>query len=699
MDTLNESPLPLTWQMPPLERLSHIYVLRLFQEAARTQRPLRLMMKDRAELAAVLNADETALGKRKPATLLPQIVQRLAELEQGESPLECEAARGVFRFGAGFGLNEAECRVLLLAVVAGVDGYLDDALPSGTSTAGHDLDYLTAVATGLPLPAVRAALAPGGLLIRSGLIQRYPRNYELSDRLQLIGGMAASFTEEGQALPVEQRWLARAPVPGVRLEDLGHLRAELDTAIAVIKGALARGEGRGGQGVQILLYGEPGVGKTELARLIAAEAGAAAFVLPDVHSNGSPLEASARLRRYAFMQRLLAQQPRTLIVLDEVEEMLASERIRGDVPPSSPLKAWKNRLLEDSPVPGIWIGNWIHAIDPALLRRFTLVLRVPNPPARARIAMLARCCGGCEQDPQVRAVIGGRDDISPADIRRAHAAAQLADGHSGEALPLRFLRALALRAENEDDPIVAGRRAVPALPYRMQWLNTDPPLRELVPLLTEAGAGRLCFWGPPGTGKTALAKHLAEQLGRPLHSKKASDLISPWIGETERNIARAFSAARREDALLLIDEADSFLRSREGACRSWEVSQVNQLLKELEDYDGLVALCTNFFETLDAAVLRRLDLKVRFARLRAEAAAEAFVEAASVLGAGAEEVRAVLGRRPLEGEAYALGDFAVALRQARLRARVADAGLLRESLEAERRVRDERFGRAIGFSA
>jgi transitional endoplasmic reticulum ATPase len=171
-----------------------------------------------------------------------------------------------------------------------------------------------------------------------------------------------------------------------------------------------------------------------------------------------------------------------------------------------------------------------------------------------------------------------------------------------------------------------------------------------------------------------------------------------WIGQTERHIAEAFAAARREDALLLIDEADSFLASREGAQRSWEVSQVNQLLKELEAFDGLVALCTNFFQTLDSAVLRRIDLKVRFSRLRAEAAGEAFLEAAAVLGLEAEQARAVLRRRPLPGDAYALGDFAVALRQARLRAAAPDAGLLRESLEAERRVRDERVGRAIGFN-
>lgn len=693
MDTLNESPLPVSWQMPPLERLSHIYVLRLFQEAARTQRPLRLMMKDRCELAAVLNVEESGIAKRKPATLLPQIAQRLAELEQGEDALDSAFARGVLRFAAGFGLDAAESRILLLAVVADGDSYVDDAVPSGNSAGGHDLDYIVAVATGLPLPLVRAALAPSGLLLRSGLVRRYDRSYDMSDRLQLIDGMAASFANGDDGLPFEQRWLARAPAPAFGIDEMSHLRAELDTAIAVLKGAFASKQA----GVQILLHGEPGVGKSQIARLLAQEAGGAAYVLPDAASGGTPLAADARLRRYAFMQRLLAQQQRALIVLDEIEEMLASERAWSGVPPSSALKSWKNRLLEDGAVPGIWIANWIHAIDPALLRRFTLVLRVPIPPARARLAMLARYGAGYEQDAALRKLIAARDDISPADLQRAHSAAQLAAGHSEEAAPARFLRALGLRAANADDPIVAGGKPALELPYRIEWLNTDPPLRELVPLLSDAGAGRLCFWGPPGAGKTALAQHLAEALGRPLHAKKASDLISMWIGQTERNIARAFAEARREGAVLLLDEADSFLHSREGAQRSWEVTQVNQLLKELEAYDGLVALCTNHFQALDTAVLRRLDLKVRFARLRAADAREAFFEACAVLNIGGGEAAAAVLAAPLAEDAYSLGDFAVVLRQARLRAREPNAALLRDCLEAERRTRGEREGRAIGF--
>ena len=116
-------------------------------------------------------------------------------------------------------------------------------------------------------------------------------------------------------------------------------------------------------------------------------------------------------------------------------------------------------------------------------------------------------------------------------------------------------------------------------------------------------------------------------------------------------------------------------------------------------FDGVVALCTNFFETLDAAVLRRLDVKVRFARLKALHAAQAFFEAARTLGVDRDEAACVLVEQPLRAERYALGDLAVSVRQARLRSKAPTARLLRDCLEAEARTRGEREGRAVGFHA
>ena len=92
----------------------------------------------------------------------------------------------------------------------------------------------------------------------------------------------------------------------------------------------------------------------------------------------------------------------------------------------------------------------------------------------------------------------------------------------------------------------------------------------------------LCLHGAPGTGKSLFARHLADRLGLPVMQKRASDLLSMWVGESEKEIANAFAAARTQGAMLAIDEADSLLADRRGAVRSWEVTQVNEMLTWME---------------------------------------------------------------------------------------------------------------------
>jgi SpoVK/Ycf46/Vps4 family AAA+-type ATPase len=134
----------------------------------------------------------------------------------------------------------------------------------------------------------------------------------------------------------------------------------------------------------------------------------------------------------------------------------------------------------------------------------------------------------------------------------------------------------------------------------------------------------LCLYGPPGTGKSAYVRYLADSMGMEVLAKRASDLLSKWVGETERNIARAFEEARAAGAFLLFDEADSLLGDRRGAVRSWEVTQVNEMLARIESHDLPFACTTNLFERLDEASLRRFTFKMELRYLTSEQAAAAF---------------------------------------------------------------------------
>jgi SpoVK/Ycf46/Vps4 family AAA+-type ATPase len=145
-------------------------------------------------------------------------------------------------------------------------------------------------------------------------------------------------------------------------------------------------------------------------------------------------------------------------------------------------------------------------------------------------------------------------------------------------------------------------------------------------------SARLCLYGPPGTGKSAFGRWLADRLGMPLLLKSASDLMSKWVGDSEKAIAAAFRQAEREGALLMLDEVDSFLREREGAQHSWEVTRVNEMLTRMESFSGVFIASTNLMEGIDAAALRRFDMKIRFGYLEATQAALMLERQCAALG-------------------------------------------------------------------
>jgi hypothetical protein len=151
--------------------------------------------------------------------------------------------------------------------------------------------------------------------------------------------------------------------------------------------------------------------------------------------------------------------------------------------------------------------------------------------------------------------------------------------------------------------------------YDPALINADCNLAGLADRLTRPGASRAVSFllsGPPGSGKSAWIRYLAERMGLRLLHKRASDILDAYVGGTEHNIADAFAEARDTNAFLVFDEADSLLLDRGDAVRSWEVSQVNEMLTWMEQHALPFACTTNLPERLDRASLRRFLVKVRF---------------------------------------------------------------------------------------
>ena len=227
--------------------------------------------------------------------------------------------------------------------------------------------------------------------------------------------------------------------------------------------------------------------------------------------------------------------------------------------------------------------------------------------------------------------------------------------------------------------------ALPAS-YDPRHIAADVDLGEVAAGIVQAKSGRICLYGPPGTGKTAFGRWLATQLDVPLHAKKVSDIVSPYIGQTERNLARVFREARTEGAVLLLDEVDSFLQDRQHAQRSWEITAVNEMLTQMESFQGVFIASTNLMDGLDQAALRRFDLKVKFDYLRPAQAWDLFEVHRQSLGLPDPEasVRTVLERfcnlTP--------GDFAAVTRQHRFRP-IGTVPALIAALEAECRIKKD----------
>lgn len=122
----------------------------------------------------------------------------------------------------------------------------------------------------------------------------------------------------------------------------------------------------------------------------------------------------------------------------------------------------------------------------------------------------------------------------------------------------------------------------------------------------------ILLYGESGCGKSYYGQYLAQELGMPIIKRRASDLIDKFVGQTEKNIKDAFMEAKQKKAVLLFDEADSFLFDRKYAQRDFECASTNELLTQMEDHPYPFIMTTNLKEKLDKASFRRFLFKVKF---------------------------------------------------------------------------------------
>ena len=398
-----------------------------------------------------------------------------------------------------------------------------------------------------------------------------------------------------------------------------HLGREAEIAAKVLRASLNGRE----RGINILLYGPPGTGKTSFAATLAARVGVGLRAVGEADEFGEEPQRNERLAELRLAQRL-APAGDAVLLFDEAEDLFAPPSRGIDNEPMAGSRVFIHRLLEHVAVPVIWTANDIGVLGPAVLRRMTMCLELRVPDVTTRAALWRR--------------MGDAEGVPLRESEAARLARLVPAAPAVAAASLRATRLAGGDAETTRLIVEGVTRAVQGGPLRIQetepdtgydpaLVNADQDLGRLVEDLTRAGAPRAVSFllsGPPGAGKSAWVRHLAGRMGLPVLQRRASDLLDPFVGGTEQNIARAFEEARDTRAFLVFDEADSLLLDRAEATRGWEITQVNEMLTWMESHPLPFACTTNLHERLDRASLRRFLVKVRFGWLTAEQARLAF---------------------------------------------------------------------------
>lgn len=647
------------------------------------------------DLISVLSATGEWLSRalKKQSTLVEKNINALAGLLQ---------------------LNKAERALLLYGTLARYQRDMRSILVEFKVNNAPEAFAAMAEVAGVSPQELGDALRAGSRLERIGLVENLISEHNITDLADLMkvseklpAVLMRQYRDQAELMAVFTRLSSKS---ALTLDDFAFVAEDAKLLCRMLTHAVARQEA----GVNILMYGPPGTGKTELAKVVAQAAGLELFEVEYADRDGNSLSGRDRYRSLQIAQVFLKGSATAALLFDEVEDVfppISSEAAhllaRADAAalPNSSVsgKAWVNQILESNTVPTIWVTNRIEQIDPAFRRRFAYHLELKSPVPGAREGVVRKTLTGVQVSEAFVARLTSRKGLTPAQIRTAVRFAQLAAPATLERETQGMEALIERQLKNAD--LALGNRAMGAASQHAASVY-DPGLLNVVsrfevPRIVQAlkarAHGTLCFYGPPGTGKTALAEHIATVLAKPLIIRQASDLLSKYIGETEQKMAAMFREAEAEDAVLLLDEADSFLQDRRHAQRTYEVTEVNEMLQGMEHFHGIFICTTNLMDCIDQAALRRFTFKIQFKPLTLPQRETLFVTEACA--GDAQQLYGAVRTRLAALDQLCPGDFAAVRRQALiLDIRMEPLEFL-EQLEAEHRIKPEvRESRSMGFT-
>ena len=362
---------------------------------------------------------------------------------------------------------------------------------------------------------------------------------------------------------------------------------------------------------KLLIVGPSGSGKTTYAKSLAYESGFKSLFIRDNSDYNFVINGSSNNEE--------------IVIIDEADDILRDSRINYSKETN---KTSFNKSIDKLHNHCIFIVNSTELVHDSVLRRFDYILEFKKLTRDKKIKQWLQNVPKLSKlfnEEEVGDLID-KYDVSIGIISKAVENAFSISNKKKERIEffntiLDSHNKFRNNLDNDGDKNEYGVDLKNVENYNLDLVNTDIPVDEILNYMTsyidhaEKGKGFRCsllFQGIPGTGKTEFARYLANSVGMNSYTISASNIFGPYVGQSERNIKNIFDKAKKENLVLIFDELDSFLGSRDNAVRRFEVSQVNEFLSQLDSYKGIVIGTTNYSDKFDKAAIRRFTWKVNF---------------------------------------------------------------------------------------